>query len=132
MIKRKNIIQLLVLTLVIIFGITGVAEAGVFSSATSKAQEIFESLKKLIFVLGSFGLVGIATGAMFGKVKWSWFATLSVGLFMVSFADQVVDFITAAPQGSFNQYNMEQSFGDSFGPGGLNDFGEELDDDNWG
>ena len=97
-------------------GGAGGGGSDVFGSVTEKAQEIFDNLKTLVFVLGGFGLIGFSVGAIFGKVQWKWFATLSFGLFVISVADQVVTYITAD---SDVHYTEGQSFASAFGDGGL-------------
>ncbi|MGD9639488.1 MAG: TrbC/VirB2 family protein [Alphaproteobacteria bacterium] len=95
----------------------------VFGSVTAKAQEIFQNLKTLVFVLGGFGLIGFSVGAIFGKVQWKWFATLSFGLFIISVADQVVSYITADGSGGSS---TDSGYESAFGDGGLKniDFGD--------
>lgn len=66
----------------------------VMSTATSKLGETFEAIKKIVFVLGGFGLVGLAVGAIFGAVKWKWFASVAIGLAVVAAASAVVSYAT--------------------------------------
>ena len=64
--------------------------------ATSKAINVFNHVKMIIFVVGGFGLVGIAFQAIFGKVKWTWFAGLAVGLAILAAAGAIVNYATGA------------------------------------
>ena len=57
-------------------------------------------------VLGGFGLVGLAVGAIFGNVKWKWFASLAIGLVILAIASQVVSYFT-------NDNSATSSFGDT-------------------
>ena len=67
----------------------------------------FKDFKMIIFVVGGFGLVGIAFQAIFGKVKWTWFAGLAVGLAILAAAGAIVDYATGDDAGA--------DFSDSFG-----------------
>ena len=69
------------------------AAGDVMDSATSKITKVFESVKKIVFVLGGFGLVGLAVGAIFGAVKWKWFASLAVGLAILAAAGAIVNYV---------------------------------------
>ena len=67
---------------------------GVMEVATNKAVGLFKHVKTIIFVVGGFGLVGIAFQAIFGKVKWTWFAGLAVGLGILAAASSVINYAT--------------------------------------
>ena len=62
----------------------------VMGAATTKAVNVFKSIKTIVFVVGGFGLVGLAFQAIFGKVKWTWFAGLAVGLAVLAAAGSAV------------------------------------------
>ena len=53
----------------------------------------------MIFIIGGFGLIGLAFAAIFGKVNWKWFAGLCVGLGIVAIAGLIVDYVTENDQG---------------------------------
>ena len=55
------------------------AQSSVMQTSQEKALNVFTAVKTIIFVVGGFGLVGVAFGAIFGKVNWKWFAGLAVG-----------------------------------------------------
>ena len=59
-----------------------------------KVTEVFQNSRKLIFIIGGFGLIGLAFAAIFGKVQWKWFAGLCVGLGIVAIAGVIVDYVT--------------------------------------
>ena len=50
----------------------------------------------MIFLVGGFGLVALAFFAVFGKLKWTWFASLAVGLAILAAAGAVIDFATTS------------------------------------
>lgn len=91
---KNNINTFCFLAIAVVFAFCGEANADVMSSATTKAAATFESIKKIMFVIGGFGLVGIAFGAIFGKVKWTWFAGLAVGLAILAAAGSIVNYAT--------------------------------------
>lgn len=66
----------------------------VFGTILSRMVTTFQNVRAVIFVVGGFGLVGLAFAAIFGKVKWSWLAALAVGLAIVAVAGAIVDYVT--------------------------------------
>lgn len=86
---------------------TMVAFAGDASAQTvmvtskEKALNVFTAVKTIIFVVGGFGLVGVAFGAIFGKVNWKWFAGLAVGLAILAAAGSIVNYATGENMSGF-------------------------------
>ena len=78
--------------------------------AERKAMNVFQHVKTITFVIGGFGLVGIAYQAIIGKVKWGWFAGLAVGLALLAAAGAIVDYATGA--------GVNGRFADSFNADG--------------
>lgn len=66
----------------------------VFDVTLKRMIVTFQNVRAVIFVVGGFGLVGLAFAAIFGKVKWSWLAALAVGLAIVAVAGAIVDYVT--------------------------------------
>jgi len=79
-------------------------------NAQTKVINVFESVKTITFIVGGFGLIGIAYQAIIGKVKWGWFAGLAVGLALLAAAGAIVEYATGDSITDF-------SSGDSFGSG---------------
>ena len=67
-----------------------------------KVTEVFQNSRRLIFIIGGFGLIGLAFAAIFGKVQWKWFAGLCVGLGIVAIAGMIVDYVTEDDTGDRN------------------------------
>lgn len=86
------------------------AEDSVFQTALKKALQLFTHTKTIIFVVGAFGLIGIAFQAIFGKVKWTWFAGLAVGLAILAAAGAIVNYATG---GNITSKDMQDSFSQS-------------------
>ncbi len=83
----------------------------VFSSAGKKLIELFRNAKMIIFVIGGFGLVALAFQAIFGKIKWPWFAALAFGLAVVAAAGAIVNYAANTSTGA-------SGFEDTLGAGG--------------
>lgn len=64
----------------------------VFGAAATKLVDLFKNAKMIIFIIGGFGLVALAFQAIFGKVKWAWFAALAFGLAVVAAAGAIVNY----------------------------------------
>lgn len=101
---KNNIWTLCLVALFAIFGFAGEASAqtggaSIMSTATTKAGNVFNAVKTIIFVVGGFGLVGIAFAAIFGKINWKWFAALAVGLAILAAAGSIVEYATGSSSG---------------------------------
>ena len=62
--------------------------------AFDKVSEAFQYSRKMIFIVGGFGLIVLAFFAIFGKLNWKWFAALCVGLGIVAIAGLIIDYVT--------------------------------------
>jgi hypothetical protein len=85
------------LALFVIFGCAGEAMASgstIMGDAKKKVGNVFGSIKAIIFILGGFGLVGVAWGCIWGKINWKWFGALAVGLAIVAAAGSIVNYAT--------------------------------------
>ena len=94
--KLKKILVLCswVLMFTAVWAASSSAAESVMDLGMRKALQLFQNVKVLIFVVGAFGLVGIAFQAIFGKVKWTWFAGLAVGLAILAAAGAIVNYAT--------------------------------------
>ena len=70
----------------------------IFDKAIDKDKKVFKHTKTITYILGGFGLVGIAYSAIMGKVKWTWFAGLAVGLAILSAAGAIVEYVTSTDE----------------------------------
>ena len=111
----KKLFTLCSLALLFTVIFTGVSSAnGLMNVAAGKAVTMFNHVKMIIFVVGGFGLVGIAFQAIFGKVKWTWFAGLAVGLAILAAAGAIVNYATGDKMGKdANGYTVVDTFGDA-------------------
>lgn len=107
---KKNFWTLSCLVLLIAMGMCSDAwadGASIMDTAATKARNTFDKVKTITFILGGFGLVGIAFQAVMGKVKWTWFAGLAVGLGILGAAGSIVEYATGSTDAE-----LESSFGD--------------------
>ena len=74
-----------------------------WSIAFRKVIEAFQYSRRMIFIIGGFGLIVLAFFAIFGKINWKWFAALCVGLGIVAIAGLVIDYVTVDPAGGNTQ-----------------------------
>lgn len=98
---KKNFWTLSCLVLLIAMGMCGDAwadGASIMDTAATKARNTFDKVKTITFILGGFGLVGIAFQAVMGKVKWTWFAGLAVGLGILGAAGSIVEYATGSTE----------------------------------
>ena len=109
---KKNMFTLLALTVVFALAFVGDASAAsVMDTAKEKAVKVFLAVKTIVFVIGGFGLVALAFQAIFGKVKWPWFAGLAVGLGILAAAGAIVEYATGDSSGIST--DLEDTFGDN-------------------
>lgn len=105
---KNNFYTMLSLALVFAMSLTTDADAAsVMTTARSKAVSVFQAVKTIVFVIGGFGLVALAFQAIFGKVKWPWFAGLAVGLAILAAAGAIVDYATGSG-------TVQSTLGDTF------------------
>ncbi|MCP4393829.1 MAG: TrbC/VirB2 family protein [Alphaproteobacteria bacterium] len=70
-------------------------------SIAEKMAQLFNSVRTILFVVGGFGLIGLAMGAIFGNIDWKWVGALAFGLFLVAIASTVIK--TFAGEGSISE-----------------------------
>ena len=66
-----------------------------FRAATKKSADIFKNTKTVIYIVGAFGLMVIAVGAIFGKLAWRTLAYLAIGLLLLVGAGAIIDYFVA-------------------------------------
>ena len=104
---KKNIWTIcLILAFVLISGTAMAAEGqnSLMGIAKTKAGTTFQNVKSIVFIVGGFGLVVLAFGAIFGKIKWSAFASLAVGLAILAAAGAIVKYATGDSNAAKDEY----------------------------
>ncbi len=91
---KNNICTVLAMAFVFSMAMIGDACAAdsVFDTAVKKLALLFGDAKRVIFLVGGFGLMALAFQAIFGKLKWAWFAALALGLAVVAAAGKIVTY----------------------------------------
>ena len=85
---------------------TGWAE-GIFDDASTKMSDVFNNVRRIVFIMGAFALVGFAIAAIFGKLEWKKVAILAVGLALLAVASQVVEDAVESEEGDVTDANWE-------------------------
>ena len=96
---KDNIMSILSMTFLFTIVMLGDANAiatddSVFTTAAKKLVALFKNAKMIIFIIGGFGLIALAFQAIFGKVKWAWFAALAFGLAVVAAAGAIINYVS--------------------------------------
>ncbi len=90
---KSNILSITTMTFLFALVMMGDASAEtVFGVGATKLVNLFKNAKMIIFIIGGFGLVALAFQAIFGKIKWAWFAALAFGLAVVAAAGAIVNY----------------------------------------
>jgi len=74
------------------------AEGNIFTEVRNKAVNVLVDSRKLVYLLGGFGLIGFAFMAIFNKISWKWFANIAIGLFLVSVMGMFIAYFTGADE----------------------------------
>lgn len=108
---KNNICTIWCVAMIVLMGTADNAFAfdDLMGTAEGKAVAVFVSVKRIIFVVGGFGLVALAFMAIFGKLDWKKFSMLAVGLAILAAAGAIVDYATGAGTGK----QLSDSFGSS-------------------
>ena len=65
-----------------------------FQNAYNTLHATFVQARSVVYVLSGFGLIGVAVGAIFGKINFKWLAMICIGLAMLAGADNIVNYST--------------------------------------
>ena len=98
---KKNLFTVCGLVLLVTMGLCSEAwadGASLMMTAQTKTRNVFDNVKTITFIIGGFGLVGIAFAAIMGKVNWKWFAGLAVGLGILGAAGSIVEYATGSTE----------------------------------
>ena len=73
---------------------TGSGNEGAFKKAANIMINTFKNVRMIVYILGAFGLIGIAVGAIMGKINFKWLGVLAIGLAIVAGADAIIKYAT--------------------------------------
>ncbi len=104
------------------------AASQIIAEVRDKAAHVIEHYKPIVYILGGFGLVCVAWGAIFGKMNWKWFANLAIGLFLVAWMGHLIDYFTknkasSTASAKFSSTSKLVKFGDTINKKSLADGG---------
>ena len=99
----KNLLKYFVVALavgLVFYGLDAFAAGGtntestnVFQKAIDTLVTVFLNVRKVVYVIGAFGLIGIAIGGIVGKVNFKWLGYLAAGLAIVAVADLFIQYV---------------------------------------
>ncbi len=81
--------------------------AGPFKDVITKGIEVFQNVRRIVFVLGGFGLMAASLGAIFGRINWKWYGGLLMGLMILAVAGAIIDYTTTT-DGFSNSYWQDE------------------------
>ena len=61
----------------------------VFGSLSTAGNNIFNGLKTIIYPAATIGIACVCIAGMFGSFNWKWLIAILIGVFIISFSDQV-------------------------------------------
>ena len=105
-----------------LYGFEALAQADVagnsaFQRAANVMTTTFKNVRMIVYILGAFGLIGIAVGAIMGKINFKWLAVLAIGLAIVAGADAIIKYATTSSERegakADSQYGDDAFFGGS-------------------
>ncbi|MBR6231465.1 MAG: TrbC/VirB2 family protein [Alphaproteobacteria bacterium] len=78
---------------------TGAAAASsgtddIFETALTTILAVFKNVRYIVYVIGGFGLIGLAVAAILGKMQFKWLVYVALGLAIVAAADMIVSYAT--------------------------------------
>lgn len=77
-------------------GIPGGCGTDVFDVVRCKMWSLWHDVRDTVFIMGGFGLVGLAVAAIFGQVNWKWFGALAFGLTILAVAGAALEYTTGS------------------------------------
>lgn len=94
---------------IMLFGFDALAEDNIFKTAFTVLGNVFKNVRVIVYIIGAFGLIGIAVMAILGKMQFKWLAYLAIGLAIVATADLVVKFATSSGKSGSDAFKYEST-----------------------
>ncbi|WP_262030493.1 MULTISPECIES: TrbC/VirB2 family protein [Microvirga] len=89
------------------------ASAQVFGALETKGKNAFENIKNLSFLVGGFGIIGLAVMAYFGRFQFKWLFALVGGLALIAASGSMIDYVTQSGSNSEQVSITQTDFGDT-------------------
>ena len=78
----------------LLYGTGAAADNDIFNTAFQTAVAVFKNVRAIVYVIGGFGLIGLAVAAILGKMQFKWLVYVALGLAIVAAADLIITYAT--------------------------------------
>ena len=92
----KTLLKCLGLALIaglVFYGFDAAAADNPFTKALNVLAVTFVNVRKIVYIIGAFGLIGVAIGGIVGKINFKWLGYLAAGLAIVAVADLFIQYV---------------------------------------
>ena len=83
------------------------ASDDIFQRAFAVTASVFKNVRLIVYIIGGFGLIGLAFMGILGKIQFKWLVALAVGLAIVAAADLVVSYATEKTRSQDNTASVQ-------------------------
>ena len=95
---------------VMLFGFDALADdQTIWQNTFNVLLKTFKNVRVIVYVIGAFGLIGIAIGGIMGKINFKWLGYLAAGLAILAVADWVISYATGAREAKDPTANIQWS-----------------------
>jgi type IV secretory pathway VirB2 component (pilin) len=92
--NMKKLWPVLLLVLVVCLLATQAEAADVFSTVEEKLENLFNNIRRVLYVAGAFGLASASISGIMGKLKWQTVAHTCAALFILVIAGEIIRYAT--------------------------------------
>ena len=112
----KSLLKCMVLALIaglVFYGFDAAAQSSgtgtsqIWTNAFNTMVRVFKNVRTIVYVVGAFGLIGIAIGGIVGKINFKWLGYLAGGLAIVAVADLIIRWVTTDATSSSTNQNAD-------------------------
>lgn len=101
------------------------AGRGIFKTMACKITTTLFDIRKIVYILGGFGLIAFTFAAIFNKISFKHLANIALSLFLLSMMTPFIEYFTQAPgakltygsflQPDFTEADYSMTFGECEG-----------------
>ena len=84
---------------ILLYGFGAAAADDIFQKAFNVTATVFKNVRFIVYIIGGFGLIGLAVAAILGKMNFKWLVYVALGLAIVAAADLIVSYATTSKDG---------------------------------
>ena len=97
----------------LLYGTGAAAADDIFEKAFEVTASVFKNVRYIVYIIGGFGLIGLAVAAILGKMQFKWLVYVALGLAIVAAADMIVQYATETTRTGTKEigYSVENAFG---------------------